>query len=73
MTAYIIASAVHDPTMLASCWCLCRGAVRPRRPGRAGDRQLSGSDTGATSRISGSPSGDFGNRGMVQADRASTP
>ena len=25
--------------------------------------QLSGSDTGATSRISGSPGGDFGNRG----------
>src|SRR6186713_3631433 len=28
--------------------------------------QLSGSDTGATSRISGSPGGDFGNRGMAQ-------
>src|SRR3954469_12127507 len=26
--------------------------------------QLSGSDTGATSRISGSPSGDLGNRGQ---------
>lgn len=28
--------------------------------------QLSGSDTGATSRISGSPSGDFGARGQMQ-------
>src|SRR5579872_2685480 len=28
--------------------------------------KLSGSDTGATSRISGSPGGDFGARGMVQ-------
>jgi microcin C transport system permease protein len=28
--------------------------------------KLSGSDTGATSRISGSPSGDFGNRGLAQ-------
>ena len=28
--------------------------------------KLTGSDTGATSRISGSPGGDFGNRGMVQ-------
>src|SRR3982751_6464783 len=28
--------------------------------------QLSGADTGATSRISGSPSGDFGSRGQVQ-------
>src|SRR6185503_2682031 len=28
--------------------------------------QLSGSDTGATSRISGSPSGDFGSRGAAQ-------
>ena len=28
--------------------------------------KLSGSDTGATSRISGSPGGDFGSRGMVQ-------
>src|SRR5436853_5039266 len=28
--------------------------------------QLSGSDTGATSRISGSQSGDFGSRGQVQ-------
>jgi microcin C transport system permease protein len=28
--------------------------------------RLSGADTGATSRISGSPGGDFGNRGMAQ-------
>ena len=28
--------------------------------------KLTGSDTGATSRISGSPGGDFGNRGLVQ-------
>ncbi len=28
--------------------------------------KLTGADTGATSRISGSPGGDFGNRGMVQ-------
>jgi microcin C transport system permease protein len=28
--------------------------------------QLSGSDTGASSRISGSPSGDFGARGQAQ-------
>ncbi|MBI5264286.1 MAG: microcin C ABC transporter permease YejB [Bradyrhizobium sp.] len=28
--------------------------------------KLTGSDTGATSRISGSPGGDFGSRGMVQ-------
>jgi microcin C transport system permease protein len=29
--------------------------------------QLSGTDTGATSRISGSPSGDFGSRGALQS------
>ena len=29
--------------------------------------QISGSDTGATSRISGSPGGDFGGRGQMQA------
>ena len=28
--------------------------------------KLTGADTGATSRISGSPSGDFSSRGMVQ-------
>ena len=28
--------------------------------------RLTGADTGATSRISGSPTGDFGNRGVVQ-------
>jgi len=32
--------------------------------------QLSGSDTGATSRISGSPGGDFGNRGQPQGGGA---
>ena len=35
--------------------------------------QLSGSDTGATSRISGSPGGDFGARGQRRAPRSSTP
>src|SRR6185437_3599687 len=32
--------------------------------------KLSGTDTGATSRISGSPSGDFGSRGLVQGGSA---
>jgi microcin C transport system permease protein len=32
--------------------------------------KLSGADTGATSRISGSPGGDFGNRGMAQGGSA---
>src|SRR5436190_12895830 len=31
--------------------------------------QLSGADTGATSRISGSPSGDFGARGAAQGSQ----
>jgi ABC-type microcin C transport system permease subunit YejB len=35
--------------------------------------KLTGADTGATSRISGSPGGDFGSRGLARALRRSTP
>ncbi len=34
--------------------------------------KLTGADTGATSRISGSAGGDFGARGMAQGGSAST-
>jgi len=68
MTAYIIRRLLFMvPTMLGIM--LVAFAVVQFAPGGPVEQviaKLSGSDTGATSRISGSPSGDFGSRGAVQ-------
>ena len=58
-------SAVHDPDLFGIM--LVSFVVVQFAPGGPVERviaQLSGSDTGATSRISGSPGGDFGARGQ---------
>jgi microcin C transport system permease protein len=68
MTAYIIRRILFMvPTLLGIM--LVSFLVVQFAPGGPVERviaQLSGSDTGATSRISGSPGGDFGARGQVQ-------
>ena len=73
MTAYIIRRILFMiPTILGIM--LVSFAVVQFAPGGPVERviaQLSGSDTGATSRISGSSGGDFGARGVqtgVQGD-----
>jgi microcin C transport system permease protein len=66
MTAYIIRRLLlMIPTLFGIM--LVSFVVVQFAPGGPVERiiaQLTGSDTGATSRISGSPSGDFGNRGQ---------
>jgi microcin C transport system permease protein len=68
MTAYIIRRLLFMvPTMFGIM--LVAFAVVQFAPGGPVEQviaRLSGSDTGATSRISGSPGGDFGSRGLVQ-------
>jgi microcin C transport system permease protein len=68
MTAYIIRRILFIiPTMFGIM--LVAFAVVQFAPGGPVEQviaKLAGSDTGATSRISGSPGGDFGNRGLVQ-------
>src|SRR5450432_3437908 len=68
MTAYIIRRILFMiPTMLGIM--LVAFAVVQFAPGGPVEQviaKLTGADTGATSRISGSPGGDFGNRGMAQ-------
>jgi microcin C transport system permease protein len=68
MTAYIIRRLLFMiPTMFGIM--LVAFVVVQFAPGGPVEQiiaKLSGSDTGATSRISGSPSGDFGSRGAVQ-------
>src|SRR5881409_4196910 len=68
MTAYIIRRLLFMvPTLLGIM--LVSFVVVQFAPGGPVERviaQLSGSDTGATSRISGSPGGDFGTRGQMQ-------
>src|ERR671922_2774182 len=68
MTAYLIRRLPFMvPTLLGIM--LVSFLVVQFAPGGPVERviaQLSGSDTGATSRISGSQSGDFGSRGQVQ-------
>jgi microcin C transport system permease protein len=68
MTAYIIRRILFMiPTMLGIM--LVAFVVVQFAPGGPVEQviaKLTGSDTGATSRISGSPGGDFGNRGLVQ-------
>jgi microcin C transport system permease protein len=68
MTAYIIRRLFFIiPTMLGIM--LVAFAVVQFAPGGPVEQviaKLSGSDTGATSRISGSPGGDFGSRGLAQ-------
>ena len=68
MSAYIIRRLLFMvPTMLGIL--LVAFVVVQFAPGGPVEQviaKLTGSDTGATSRISGSPGGDFGNRGMVQ-------
>ena len=68
MTAYIIRRVLFIlPTMLGIM--LVAFVVVQFAPGGPVEQviaKLSGSDTGATSRISGSPGGDFGNRGTLQ-------
>ncbi len=69
MTAYIIRRILFMiPTLLGIM--LVSFVVVQFAPGGPVERviaQLTGSDTGATSRISGSQSGDFGARGAVQS------
>ena len=68
MAAYIIRRILFMiPTLFGIM--LVSFAVVQFAPGGPVERviaQLSGSDTGATSRISGSPGGDFGGRGVAQ-------
>src|SRR6266446_3141255 len=68
MTAYIIRRVLFMvPTLLGILFVSF--VVVQFAPGGPVERviaQLSGSDTGATSRISGSPGGDFGTRGQFQ-------
>ena len=68
MTAYIIRRPLFIvPTMFGIM--LVAFVVVQFAPGGPVEQviaKLTGSDTGATSRISGSPGGDFGNRGLVQ-------
>ena len=68
MTAYIIRRLLFIvPTMFGIM--LVAFVVVQFAPGGPVEQviaKLTGSDTGATSRISGSPGGDFGNRGLVQ-------
>ena len=68
MTAYIIRRLIlMVPTLLGIM--LVSFAVVQFAPGGPVEKviaQITGSDTGATSRISGSPGGDFGNRGQFQ-------
>src|SRR5215510_1174463 len=68
MTAYLIRRLLFMiPTLLGIM--LVSFVVVQFAPGGPVERviaQLSGSDTGATSRISGSPGGDFGARGQAQ-------
>jgi len=68
MTAYIIRRILFMiPTMFGIM--LVAFVVVQFAPGGPVEQviaKLAGSDTGATSRISGSPGGDFGNRGLVQ-------
>src|SRR5437764_7780513 len=68
MTAYIIRRVLlMIPTLFGIM--LVSFVVVQFAPGGPVERviaQLTGSDTGATSRISGSPGGDFGARGQVQ-------
>src|SRR5450432_1230628 len=68
MTAYIIRRLLFMiPTMFGIM--LVAFAVVQFAPGGPVEQviaKLTGADTGATSRISGSPGGDFGNRGMAQ-------
>src|SRR3982075_4004226 len=68
MTAYLIRRVLFMvPTLLGIL--LVSFVVVQFAPGGPVERiiaQLSGSDTGASSRVSGSPGGDFGGRGQVQ-------
>jgi len=68
MTAYIIRRLIlMVPTLLGIM--LVSFAVVQFAPGGPVEKviaQITGSDTGATSRISGSPGGDFGSRGQFQ-------
>jgi ABC-type uncharacterized transport system, permease component len=68
MGAYIIRRILlMIPTLFGIMVVAVRGgAVCARRPVERVIAQLSGSDTGATSRISGSAGGDFGSRGQMQ-------
>jgi microcin C transport system permease protein len=72
MTAYLLRRLMFMvPTMLGIM--LVAFVVVQFAPGGPVEQvlaKLSGSDTGATSRISGSPGGDFGARGMVQGGSA---
>ena len=72
MTAYIIRRILFMvPTLFGIM--LVSFVVVQFAPGGPVERviaQLSGSDTGATSRVSGSPGGDFGTRGQVPGTSA---
>src|SRR5436190_19688677 len=72
MTAYIIRRLLFMiPTLFGIM--LVSFVVVQFAPGGPVERviaQLSGSDTGATSRISGSAGGDFGSRGAAQGGSA---
>src|SRR6202158_6257959 len=68
MTAYIVRRLLFMVPTLFGIMLVAFVVVQfaPGGPVEQVIAKLTGSDTGATSRISGSPGGDFGNRGMVQ-------
>ena len=69
MAAYILRRVLlMIPTMLGiMVVCFVVVQFAPGGPVERVIAQLSGSDTGATSRISGSAGGDFGGRGQIGA------
>src|SRR5436309_3413346 len=72
MTAYLVRRLMFMiPTLFGIM--LVSFVVVQFAPGGPVERviaQLSGSDTGAASRVSGSPGGDFGSRGQFQGGQA---
>jgi microcin C transport system permease protein len=68
MTAYIVRRILFMIPTLFGIMLVTFGVVQfaPGGPVEKVIAQLTGSDTGATSRISGSPGGDFGARGQMQ-------
>ena len=69
MTAYIIRRILFMIPTIFGIMLVCFVVVQfaPGGPVERVIAQLSGNDTGATSRISGSAGGDFGARGALQS------
>ena len=75
MAAYIVRRILLMVPTMFGIMVVCFAVVQfaPGGPVERVIAQLSGSDTGATSRISGSAGGDFGARGQLQGASGSTP